>query len=301
MYTSHSTVLGLIIDDQLTFKRHSKNKLKECWFTWHQLSKSSNRFYGLNASSQKLLFKTVVLTKLLYAAPIWLKNNIDTFKDFYARVLLKISGATHYASKDLLSTVMNIPPLEIAYEIIAIKFIIKALNSDSLMQGLVLQLEQARYHRFHHEIDMTLKFLSWRTGHGILTRSRIDLLSAVNDGTASYCKKGIILYEDHAWKLHLQQSPGYPSGHVIPLMITDMSQKLLPRWSHRTTDTKVLSLLHGHDLCFNAFKARITGSDNNQCIVCNEADSNTHRIFSCPLGNCSYRTHRWRKIFLSVP
>ena len=56
-----------------------------------------------NASSLRMLFKSVVLTKLLYAAPIWLKENLDTFKDFYSRVLLKISGATHHPPKEITS------------------------------------------------------------------------------------------------------------------------------------------------------------------------------------------------------
>ena len=74
----------------------------------------------------------------LYAAPIWLKDNLNIFKDFYARVLLKISGATHHPPKELTSVALNIPPLEISYQMVTTKFIIKALTSDHHMQGLIL-------------------------------------------------------------------------------------------------------------------------------------------------------------------
>ena len=50
-YATQSKVLGLIIDDKLSFMSHAKQKLKQCWFTWHRLVKKSTRYYGLNASS----------------------------------------------------------------------------------------------------------------------------------------------------------------------------------------------------------------------------------------------------------
>ena len=65
-------VLGLQIDDNLTFSEHTRMKLKQCWYSWYKIIRNSNRNHGLNVSSQAILFKTLVCPKLMYAAPVWL-------------------------------------------------------------------------------------------------------------------------------------------------------------------------------------------------------------------------------------
>ena len=236
-----------------------------------------------------MLFKTVVLTKLLYAAPIWLKDNLDTFKDFYARVLLKISGSTHHPPKDLTSVALGIPPLEISYKMVTIKFIIKALTSDPFMQGLVLQLEEAKAHRYQHHIDEIRKFLTWTTGSNELNRNKIDLLSSVQNGVVSYSKEEIACFMDFTWNKHLLLNPRNPSECQTLNNIDERSKKFFPRYSSRSTDTKVMSLLHGHDITFTAFKARVANNCDPQCPNCQVLDNNHHRIFSCSLYSCSYR------------
>ena len=203
----------------------------------------------LIASSLKMLFKTVVLTKLLYAAPIWLNDNLDTFKDFYARVLLKISGSTHHPPRDLTSVALGIPPLEISYKMVTIKFIIKALTSDPFMQGLILQLEEAKAHRYQHHIDEIRKFLTWTRGSNELNRSKIDLLTSVHNGVVSYSKDEITRFMDFTWNKHLLLNPRINPGEILN-NIDERSKKLFPRYSSRSTDTKVMSLLHGHDITF---------------------------------------------------
>ena len=287
-YTSQSTVLGLTIDEKLTFKSHAKLKLKQCWFAWYRITQNSTRHRGLNASSLKMLFKTVVLTKLLYAAPIWLNDNLDTFKDFYARVLLKISGSTHHPPRDLTSVALGIPPLEISYKMVTIKFIIKALTSDPFMQGLILQLEEAKAHRYQHHIDEIRKFLTWTRGSNELNRSKIDLLTSVHNGVVSYSKDEITRFMDFTWNKHLLLNPRINPGEILN-NIDERSKKLFPRYSSRSTDTKVMSLLHGHDITFTAFKARVANNCDPQCPNCQMLDNNYHRIFSCPLYRCSYR------------
>ena len=41
------------------------------------------------------------------------------------------------------------------------------------MQGLILQLEEAKAHRYQHHIDEIRKFLTWTTGSNELNISRI--------------------------------------------------------------------------------------------------------------------------------
>ena len=159
------------------------------------------------------------------------------------------------------------------------------------MQGLILQLEEAKAHRYQHHIDEIRKFLMWiTTGSNKLNRSRIDLLTSVHKGVVSYSKEEITRFMDFTWNKHLLLNPRInPSEGQILDNIDERSKKLFPRYSSRSTDTKVMSLLHGHDITFTAFKARVANNCDPQCPNCQMLDNNYHRIFSCPLYRCSYR------------
>ena len=62
-FVTKSRVLGVIIDNDLTFSNHANDILKRCWFQWYKVTKGTTRLYGLNTPSLLLLLKTLVLTK----------------------------------------------------------------------------------------------------------------------------------------------------------------------------------------------------------------------------------------------
>ena len=84
-YVRKSKVLGLIIDDNLSFQSHASSVLKRCWYDWYRVSKNTNRMRGLNTHSLTLIFKSVVCSKILYASPVWLNKQYDSFKRLWSR------------------------------------------------------------------------------------------------------------------------------------------------------------------------------------------------------------------------
>ena len=159
------------------------------------------------------------------------------------------------------------------------------------MQGHVLQIEGARANRYHHHVDLTQQFLAWKSSKNSLQRSKIDLLESIQDSSVSYTKGEIASFQDFIWNKHLQLSVKDTScpQDVILSNIEEKSKQLFPRHSKRSTDTKVMSLLHGHDVCFKAFKSRVVGNCDPQCSNCPTSDDNLHRLFTCPLFNSSFR------------
>ena len=75
-----------------------------------------------------ILFKAIVLSKLLYAAPVWLNSNLSIFNKFISKVLLKISGSTHHPPKDVTELAVGLTPLSVMNDITSIKFVLKALQ-----------------------------------------------------------------------------------------------------------------------------------------------------------------------------
>ena len=308
-FVKSSRVLGLVIDEELSFYKHAGKTLQRCWFSWYKITRSSNRNYGLNISSMAILFKTVVLTKLLYAAPVWLNaQNQLKFKSFFARACLKISGCTHYTPQSISLLTMGLEPLEMLYNIVCTKFILKALSSDDNLRGLIYQLEESRSHPFYQHIIMVKTYLSYK--HGCILDRRNNLTSSlvsVDQSLLIYKKSDIDTWKIRLWNDFLvSKSNGKQGDTSAPdntlLLESIIHHKFLfPRTSKRSTDTKVMSLLHGHDLCFKSFQYTLKLVSCPLCDVCHtEKDDNKHQLLKCPRFNCKYRDELSNS-FLSSP
>ena len=129
--------------------------------------------------------------------------------------------------------------------------------------------------------------MSWKINNpNMLHRSKLNLLECFQDSYLQYTKGEMTTFLDILWNDHLQRS----LQHDIQLLeINEKSKRLFPRHSSRSTDTKVMSLLHGHDLCFRAFNSRVTGNCTPHCSNCPTRDTHIHRIFTCPHYNSSFR------------
>ena len=117
-YVRSTKVLGIWLDEDLIFKEHSRKTVNKCQQKWGLLTKSTSRNHGLNVSIICLLLKTTVLATLHYGSPLWLHKNLYTFKGFWNKVIMKISGATLNPNRDLKLTepALQLPPLNIQLE-----------------------------------------------------------------------------------------------------------------------------------------------------------------------------------------
>lgn len=65
--------LGVFIDSKLSYKQHIERKVQVATHTMFALLKS---FHSINSSLLIMLFKSIVLPKLLYASPVWFPAKI---------------------------------------------------------------------------------------------------------------------------------------------------------------------------------------------------------------------------------
>ena len=203
-YVKSTKVLGLIIDEDLNLSEHAVQKLKECSKKWGLITKSTNRNHGLNIRSLLQLLKTTILTKLGYAAPIWLPNNIHIFKEFWNAVIMKISGAMLNPNRDLIELALHLPPLEIQLEILTVKFLCKAISGSDSITSVLVQTEGSLYAQFHKQISAIKKFLIWKgtTSSSRLRKHHINLLSLESQTSAHYSKTEMMEYQQkYGWKV----------------------------------------------------------------------------------------------------
>ena len=295
-FATSTKVLGLQLDNQLSFEAHANMKIKQCWFTWYKITRNTNRLWGLNVSSLVILFKTIVLSKLLYAAPVWLhSDNHLKFKSFFSRACLKISGSTHYASQDLLFLFMGLEPLEILYNVLCTKFILKALNSDINMKSLIYQLEDNPRHPFYHHIVLARKYLNLNDSRFTFKRrSQYRYLMDVEPSKIRYSRDNINNFRALLWTERLELDHKKVKDTEIGLdelkHCFKVCKYVFPRNSKRSTDTQVISLFHGHDLQFRAFRYSTGYSNRSNCHICpSKKDDNKHQTLECPRFNCAFR------------
>ena len=291
-YVKKSKVLGVIVDEEMSFKTHAQAVLKSCWFEWHRLSSLTTRKRGLNCSTLTILFKTAVLTKLLYSAPVWLYGNEEIFKAFLAKVLFKISGSQFYSSNAVLEVLFGIAPISLTLEIMTVKFLLKGLSLDDDLRAVILQIEETPSHRFYNHVSMTKKCIAWKREEETTARS-IQLLDLSED-EFWYSQGQMQLYLCSKWdKLvvtnDLEHFVDKYDAHALidaKKMVNTfatLNVSVFSREEKRVDNTNLIDFLHGHCLRFQRFKQIASRSNTqHQCLDCNAAvDSPTHKLFHC--------------------
>ena len=288
-YVEKSKVLGIIVDDKLTFFQHGKEMLKRCWYQWHKITQGTTRHQGLNNASLILLFKSLVIPKLMYASPTWLHKQLDLFKDLWSRVLLKIIGSQYHTEKCITEAALNIPPLSTQLEVHSVKFLLKCLSSDDEMIAILLSIEQDSKHPFFPKIGQLKRFISWKQ-HDNIARGTVrttELISYLNNSSSYYynCQQ-IRAYQNKLWWRDIKAKFPYLN---VDNWEESNGKYIFPQASIRLHNSMTAEFIHGHSLLFRNFQKTIRLINSDICEFCNLSDSNTHKLFECSYFDCEHR------------
>ena len=292
--------------------------MQKCWYSWNKLSSGTSRTAGLNSTALALLFKTVVLTKLFYAAPIWLEDRLGNFRAFMSRAKLKILGSQFYIPNVLSDLLTTIPPLEVALETLTIKFVLKGLSAMDGMSAKLYQIDAEPLHKFSHHLAMTKRYLDWTeneehvdaTSTGI--RSTQTITSRRNTiGRSSLLAEGLDRFfytksdtDDYMFKLwddvvknSMESLMKVDQFTIEPLHTKEELRSivntkevslapLLNRSLSREESTSYLDFIHGHNLRFQNFAFSYLQYDSSvavpTCLECGLLpDSPYHKVFEC--------------------
>ena len=91
-------VLGVYIDNRLTFNHHVNEILKSCYQSL--FARKTMKNYGLNQSILETIFKSLILSKLLYASSAWWGFRGQQNKLRYSAFLRKAVKYGYYSSTD---------------------------------------------------------------------------------------------------------------------------------------------------------------------------------------------------------
>ena len=311
-YVEKSKVLGIIVDEELKFDAHARMILKRVWYAWHKLSDQTTRRNGLNTSSLCILFKSVVLTKLLYGSPIWLTGNEHIFKSFISKALLKMSGAQFYPAKNISHIMLGIPPLNLLNQRIIIKFLLKSLSQGDDVAARILQIESTPGHRYYEQILAVKEFLKekhsakledLRLSHILLSNFQSKELIYHKDEVLKHlCKKWdneLINNMELICKEDVYRVDGEERKEEMMSFVNTfdaIQSTIFSRMSRRLQNTQIADYLHGHCLRFQDFAFSVEKADKSLfapiCIECGILpDSPYHQLMECTSFDSTYRSN----------
>ena len=281
----------MIIDDDLTFHEHAMEKLNQCNQTWGLIKHTTSRNRGLNTRSLTYLFKTVVVTKILYAGVVWLYPNLDKFTSLWNKTILKISGAIVNPHHEITEIALQLPPLEIQLEIFAVKFLCKCLTSNDIMTNIIYQIDGSLGSDLHFQIKSLKDFMTWKLQKR--NRREIELLDEQVSTAANYSQSDMEKYTKEIWMKRTYNRclmRNRLSCHdnticeAIKNKSIDISKSsyLFRNGSSRYMDTRVMDFVQGSSDRFQGFMNSAYNSPYLMCNYCNsDWDSPEHQLLYC--------------------
>ena len=289
-------VLGLTIDENLSYKPHSEALLKSLLGRWATICKFANRYWGFSATVMLHLFKALFLSKSSYAGHIWYtkENSVDINQLFY-RILKAITGAVLNIDQNIAELILGIPPLNVQTTIHSIKHFLK-INSAPVPNDVYKSFLNESYDEttkkpniIHSKLKEVYDFLVWKeklypqhftNEDRIISLSRkYNEFSKLSEKSCYYTRKMIQKYTEAIWSLSSQnkfQLQGYPSKPTI-----NCNPIAIPKNTPRETEVKVISLFYKNNL-LNQSLWNIDRAPSPLCPYCQrEEETSDHLLFRC--------------------
>ena len=294
---SETKVLGLLIDEDLNYKSHSQEVLKSLHATWLTLCKYSSRHWGFNQNVMLYLVKALFISKLSYAAHIWInKENIKEINKLWYHVLKSITGAVLNISQNLAEVILGVPPIIIQAKINSIKHFLK-LNIKPVASDRYKEFLHATYNdphtlstSLHIKYKEIFRFLEWKLKEykPHFTNIEVEIVNTkqfwrffeLSAKASSYTQKMMNRYiEDVLWSSSLKtqfQLDGYPS-YPNP----SCSTLPIPPNTGRKSEVLLMSLMYKNNL-LNSSLFKLGKVPSPLCSLCAaEEETADHILFRC--------------------
>jgi hypothetical protein len=309
---TETKVLGLIIDENLSYKQHSEAVLKSLHHRWNTLCKYSNRHWGFTQNVMMYLLKALFLSKLSYGSHIWMtKNNMRDINKLWYHILKSSVGAVLNINQSIAEVILGIPPIQLQTTVNGIKHLLKINNQ---------QIQNDRYREFlnstydvdtkspltiYHKFKDVYKFLSWKMNlypehftdedlHIVNSRQYGSFLN-LTEKSCTYTKSMMKRFTNKMWQNVLSnqfQLDGYASSP------TPSSDRLpVPLNTPRNVEVLLMSMFYKNNI-LNQSLWNLGKVPSPLCTACLEQEETAHHIiFQCSAVDEELRaraTHHYR-------
>ena len=309
---SETKVLGLTIDENLTYKSHCQNVMKSLQGRWASLCKYSNKYWGFNTKIMVYLIKTLFISKMSYAGHIWMNSdNINELHKLWYHILKSIVGAVLNISQRNAELILGLPPLHIQNQINSVKHFLKIINTP-VQQDIYKEFLSSVYnhedkspHNLHNKFKEIFTFLKWKSNQypshftdedkNIVKENMYSQFFNLSATSCKYTQAIMKNYTEVLWSSSIKnqmQLEGYPTS---PKPKCDLIP--IPKGIARKTEVQVLSLLYKNNI-LNQSLWNISKRESPLCRYCKlSEETSDHLLFFCvsvnkELTTSAYNTYK---------
>ena len=294
---TETKVLGLVIDEELTYTSHSHMVLKALYERWATFNKYSNKNWGFSTKVMLHLLKALFISKLSYASHIWItQQNTKEINKLWYHILKSTVGAVLNINQSIAEVILGIPPIPIQTKVNSIKHYLK-INNTPVQNDAYKEFLSSTYNPntlepriIHSKLREVFLFLNWKLKHhpthftsediNIVRTKQYSKFNQLSAKVCTYSQNMMQLYiERELWGSSLKyqfQSDGYqvsptPSCDLLPL----------PNNTTRKQEVQFMSLLYKNNL-LNQSLWNLSKVPSPLCPHCNqEEETADHLLFSC--------------------
>ena len=296
-------VLGLVLDENLDFKDHSKHVLNKLQKLWYTISQYSNRHWGFNKSVLTHVIKTLFLPTLFYASHIWMsKENMKDINTLYYKIIKAAIGAVFNIRQTFAEIILGIAPLSITNDINQIKHILK-LNMTQIpedrLRKLIEEEIQNNESKVNYVIRQVFKFLKWKllnrpddithNDQVIIQSGNLEQYFKLSPNTCKYTKTMMTNYTEYLWNNKVKNELQGEGLSIIP--VAKCTPIPIPKEANREEEVLIMSLFYPNNL-LNIFTNRYNAQKfpDPTCSCGQESQTPHHVLFRCGHNDHNLKT-----------
>ena len=168
-HVKKTKVLGLTIDEDLTYIPHSKEVNKALLGKWVKICQYCNIHWGFNQRVMTQLITTFFVSSLQYAGHIWInKRNMDEINQIWYKLIKSAVGAVFNIKLSIGEVIIGVPPIAIQTSINEIKHYLKLkfkeMPEDSLKEYVKSCIEgnTTQPAALRSAMKEVFRFLAWK-------------------------------------------------------------------------------------------------------------------------------------------
>ena len=302
---SETKVLGLVVDEKLSYISHSKKVNQKLSGKWANMCEYTNRNYGFNQRVITQITKSYFLSSLHYAGMIWQNTkSIKEIESMWYKIMKSAIGAIFNIRLSLSEVILGLVPLQLQNVINQVKHYLKMNIRPSTEDKLRDFIQGCFSQQYPTPVELTctmkevFKFLKWKlelyqrdfsdTDINIVYSQDYCRYFDLSPKSCSYTKQSINKYIEALWYQRLKnefladgmQHVPRPSCNKLPI----------PRHTSRREEVILMSLMYPNNL-FSDFLYRHTYQvPSPLCQHCHQQEESPYHI----ILQCSNRSNEAR-------
>ena len=297
-------VLGIIIDEELSFKQHSEETYKKLITRWNLIKMYCNRNWGFNQRVMVELIRTLFVSCLMYGSHLWMNNhNMKDINHLYYKLLKTTIGPVFNIRQSIAEIILGLPPILIQNKINQIKHYLKVVINDVPHDPLKNTIRKISLHNPSPDLLIPLrsvfKFLKWKIlikpedfsedDINIISQNNFSSFHLLTPSSCSYTKTIITRYTELLWEDSLRNEFLLEGHSTIPK--PSCKPLMIKRNLNRTKEVKLMSLFYENNL-LNSFLYRRNNPavPSPMCMCGIEEQTAYHFVTQCDLVNPELRT-----------